>query len=118
MSIDYHKNTVRFHAFSEGRYDSRLFSYRFTVGGDPQEGQLVNSRAPELAIYLRTYLCASFHRSGVNRLRARSALVLYEQTRIRAVGAGPAGLAAAGPYGRPFVSKLGMTTLCIFSCTC
>ena len=45
--------------------------------------QLVNSRAPEIAIYLRTYLCA-FHRSGVNSLRARSALVLHEQTRITA----------------------------------
>ena len=41
-----------------------------------------NSRAPELAIYLRMYLCVSFHRSGVNSFPARSALVLHEQTRI------------------------------------
>ena len=36
-----------------------------TVGGDPLEGRLVNSRGPEIAIYLRTYLrtylSASFH---------------------------------------------------------
>ena len=44
----------------------------------------MNSRAPEIAIYLRTYLRASFHRSGVNSLRERSALVLHEQTRIAA----------------------------------
>ena len=44
--------------------------------------QLVNSRAPEIVIYSRTYLRASFHRSGVNRLRARSSLILHEQTRI------------------------------------
>ena len=36
----------------------------------------------ELAIYLRTLLRASFRRSGVNRLCARSALVSHEQTRI------------------------------------
>ena len=42
---------------------------------------MVNSQAPEIAIYLRTYLRASFHRSGVNRLfaHARSTLVLHEQ---------------------------------------
>ena len=38
------------------------------VDGDPLEGRLVNSRAPEIAIYLRTYihayLCASFHCSS------------------------------------------------------
>ena len=38
--------------------------------------QLVNFRAPEIAIYLRE----SFNRSGENSIRARSALVLYEQT--------------------------------------
>ena len=36
---------------------------------------------PELAIYLHTYLRVSFHCSGVNNLRAHSALVLHEQTR-------------------------------------
>ena len=36
----------------------------------------------KLAIYLRMLLPASFHRSGVNRLRARSALVPHERTRI------------------------------------
>ena len=46
--------------------------------------QLVNSRTPEIAIYLRTYLRASFHRRGVNNLRERSALVLLERTRIAA----------------------------------
>ena len=39
---------------------------------------MYNSRASELAIYLRTYLRAAFHRSGMNSLRARSALVLHE----------------------------------------
>ena len=34
-----------------------------TAGGvTSQEGQLVNSRPPEIAIYLRTSLRASFHR--------------------------------------------------------
>ena len=37
---------------------------------------------PELAIYLRTYSRASFRRRGVNSFRARSALILHEQTRI------------------------------------
>ena len=41
-----------------------------------------NSRAPELAIYLRTYLRASFHRCCVNIVRARSALILHARTRI------------------------------------
>ena len=40
------------------------------VGGDPLEGRLVNSWAPEIAICLCTYLCASFHRSSINCLRA------------------------------------------------
>ena len=43
--------------------------------GDLLEEELVNSGASEIAIYLRTYLRASFHRSSVNRLRARSALI-------------------------------------------
>ena len=49
------------------------------------EGQLVNSRAPEIAIYLRTYfkrVLSSLVRNGVNSLRARSALVLREQTAL------------------------------------
>ena len=40
-----------------------------------------NSRASELAIYLRTYLCASFHHSGVNSLHVcqySTALVFHE----------------------------------------
>ena len=58
------------------------------------EGKLVNSRAPEIACFLflffiiiyflRMYIRASFHRSGVNSLRARSVLVLHEQARIAA----------------------------------
>ena len=44
-------------------------------GGDSLEEQLVNSGAPEIAIYLCTYLRASFHRSGVSHLRARSELI-------------------------------------------
>ena len=36
------------------------------------EGQLVNSRAPKIAIYLHTYLYVSFHRSGVDSLHAYS----------------------------------------------
>ena len=39
-------------------------------GGDILEEKLVNSGAPEIAIYLRTYLRASFHRSGGSRVRA------------------------------------------------
>ena len=45
------------------------------------EGQLSSSW---LAMYLRTYLLASFHRRGVNSFRALSALVLHWQTRIAA----------------------------------
>ena len=40
------------------------------------EGQMMNS---EITIYLRTYLRAPFQRCGVNSLRKRSALVVYEQ---------------------------------------
>ena len=75
MSIDYkyiHTCTMYILPcvlFSDGLTRSSLFSCRFIVGGESLE-QLVNSRAPELAIYLRTYLRASFHRSGVNRLFA------------------------------------------------
>ena len=41
-----------------------------TVGGVISiEGPLVNSRAPDVAIYLRTYLRAAFYHSAVNGLR-------------------------------------------------
>ena len=41
-------HAVGFHAFSERQwYDSRLFSYRFIVGGDSLQGQLVSPRAHE-----------------------------------------------------------------------
>ena len=54
-----------------------------TAGGMTSLGrQLVNSRAPEITIYLRTYWRASFHCSGVNSLHMRSALVLHKQTRL------------------------------------
>ena len=75
MSIDYkyiHTCTMYILPcvlFSDGLTRSSLFSCRFIVGGESLE-QLVNSRAPELAIYLCTYLRASFHRSGVNCLFA------------------------------------------------
>ena len=36
-------------------------------GGDILEEQPVNSGAPDIAIHLRTYVRASFHRSGVRR---------------------------------------------------
>ena len=62
--------------FSEKLFDSSLFSCRFIVGGESLEGQLVNSRGPEIV----TYLHVSFRRSGVNHLFACSALVLHEQT--------------------------------------
>ena len=56
-----------------------------TAGGVTSlEGQLMNSQAPEIAVYLHMYLPASFHRSGINSLCARSALVLHEQTHIAA----------------------------------
>ena len=45
---------------------------------------MYNSRASELAIYLRTYLHAAFHRSGMNSLGARSALVLHESHTVAA----------------------------------
>ena len=37
----------------------------FIIGCDSLEGQLVNSRVPEIVIYLRKYLHASFHHSSV-----------------------------------------------------
>ena len=52
-----------------------------TVSGVASLG---NSRVPELAIHLCTYLCAPFHCSGVNSLHAHSILVYHEQTRIAA----------------------------------
>ena len=51
------------------------------VGGDTTRRTTLE-RLHELAIYERTYLLASYHRTGKNSLRARSALVLHEQTRI------------------------------------
>ena len=60
--------TVHFHAFSESWYDSRLFSFCFTVGNDLLEGQQVNSWAPQIAIYLRMYSCTSIHRGGIKLL--------------------------------------------------
>lgn len=56
MSMGYHYiDIARFRAW----YDCGLFSCRFIAGGDPLEQQLVNSRAPEKAVYSRTYLRAS-----------------------------------------------------------
>ena len=49
--------------------------------GDITVRTMVNSRTLEIAI---TYLRASFHRRSVNSLRARSTLVLHEQTPIAA----------------------------------
>ena len=47
--------------------------------------QLVNSRAPELAIYLCTYLRASFHHSGVKQLMQITATRLVLMAVIRLV---------------------------------
>ena len=55
---------ILFRVFSERGFDSSLFSCRFMLS---LEGQLVNSQAPEIAIYLCTYLRTSFHRSGANQ---------------------------------------------------
>ena len=64
--IDYQYNDVynSMH-FQERCFDSSLFSFRFIVGSESLEGQLVNSQTHEIAIYLRTYLHASFHRSSL-----------------------------------------------------
>ena len=40
----------------------------------------MNSRAPEIAIYLHMYLHASFHHSSVNSLRVHSVLLLTVKT--------------------------------------
>ena len=48
-------NTVRFHVLSKQWYDSKLFSCHLIVGGDSLEGELVNSQAPKIAIYLHMY---------------------------------------------------------------
>ena len=39
---------------------------------------------PDVAIYLHTYLCVSFHHSIVNSLHRCSALVLHEKTHLAA----------------------------------
>ena len=55
--------------------------------------------------YLHTYSRASFHRSGVNSLRARSALVLHEQT----------GIAATRPvWSAVILNKLAMYIKCVY----
>ena len=41
---------------------------------------MVNSRAPEIAIYLRTHLRASFHHMSVNWLRMRSEMAVLDWT--------------------------------------
>ena len=52
--------------FSERWYDSRLFSCgAYIVGSNSLEGQLVNSRVPEIVIYLRTHLRMSFQRTAL-----------------------------------------------------
>ena len=74
MSIKY----CTFPCVSERWYDSRLLRrcWRCSL-----EGELVNSRAPEIAIYLRTYLRASFQRKALLLTAFRIQLVvLYEQT--------------------------------------
>ena len=60
-----------FHAFSE------LFSCSCNVGCDLPEGQLVNCWVPELAIYLWTHLCISFHYNGVNPLYTLSTIISW-----------------------------------------
>ena len=55
----------RFHSFSEDVYNFELLSCHFFVG-DGSLGQLVNSWAAEVTIYLR----ATFHCSSVNHLCA------------------------------------------------
>ena len=35
------------------------------------EGKMVNSRVPDIAMYLHTYLRTAFHDSGIDSLRAR-----------------------------------------------
>ena len=54
--------------FHERRYYGWQNSKDKIVGGDPLEGRLVNSRAPEIAAHVFTR--ASSHRSSVNRLWA------------------------------------------------
>ena len=44
--------------------DSMTPGCHFIIGCDSLEGQLVNSRVPEIVIYLRKYLHASFHHSS------------------------------------------------------
>ena len=46
---------IYFHAFSERWFDFSLFSCRFVVSGESLEEQLVNLRAPEIAIYAHIY---------------------------------------------------------------
>ena len=71
MSKERQAYTVHFNVLSERWYDFRLFSCNFIVGSESLEGQLVNSREPEITISLCMYLCMSFHQSSVNCLGVR-----------------------------------------------
>ena len=63
--------------FYERRY------YRTAGGLTSMKGQLLISRVPEIAIYLRSYLRVSFHRSGVKQLtRARKAATRFNCTSV------------------------------------
>ena len=62
----------------------RYYGRQNSRWGDITKRTILERLNYNIAIYLGTYLRASFHRSGVNSLRARSALVLHEQTHIAA----------------------------------
>ena len=99
--------------FQKDWYDSRLFSCRFIIGGDPLEGR---SGAPEIATLFQTCLCGSFHRSGVNRLRARSTGCIAATELVWTVVI-LNGSEASGPWplARAFIVKCIASSRCIKS---
>ena len=65
------QTTIIYCMFSGRWHDSRLFSFATSVTHYVQ-GQLVTSRASEIAIYLRTYLHMSFYHTSINCLHVCS----------------------------------------------
>ena len=73
LSTDYHNVLCVSMRFQKDGVTPGCSIAVFIVGGDPLEGQLVNSRVPEIAtLFASVFMHASFHHSGVNRLRTRS----------------------------------------------
>ena len=78
--IDYQAYLIDSYFSMHFQKDSMTPGRCFIISCDWLEGQLVNSRVPEIVIYLRKYLHASFHHSSTfMRALCIHPLVLHEQ---------------------------------------